>query len=334
MDIKDNSYIWFGISTLIIISMIYFADIGKFIESVRTAKLLPLIPALILGLAVFPTWSYVWYRVFKKSKINTPYRKSLNIFMAGNFMNSITPLGQAGGEPVMAYLLEDNSDASYEKSISSIFSADVINGTPVITFVVGGAAYLAFFESLNQAVLQGVYVALTATVLGGALMYLLWFESGKIEGAIIAALKKFNELTGRGESFVKSIEEKLQRLEETFADIGEDPVYLFKTAVVAHIGFLLQIFNFYFIMIALGFTPDLTPIYFIVVFSGLANFSPTPGGSGTFEAAMAGLTTVFLPVSFATGLTAGILFRLTTYWPGILLGYISLNSLNGKVMKD
>jgi uncharacterized protein (TIRG00374 family) len=329
---KDNKYFWFLISTAILGGLIYLTDVSKFIESIRTAKLQYLIPAFFFGVAVFPFWSYVWYRVFHKSGIEMPYRKAIRIFMAGNFMNSITPLGQAGGEPIMAYLVEQNSDASYEKALSSIFSADVMNAAPPITFILGGTLYLVLFGSLNEAIVQAVYMTILVTVLGAAVVYLLWFKSGTIEGAVFGLIKKISDKIERGKQLVDSLEEKLEKIEKSFKAIGDDPSYLLKTALVSHIGWLMQVFNFVLIMNALGYSPNFTPVYFVVVLAGLANFSPTPGGSGTYEAAMAGLVTIFFPgISFATGLTIGILFRVSTYWPGIVLGYLALNSLNGEV---
>ena len=329
---SGNKYLWFLVSTGILVGLIYLTDVEKFIQSIRSAKLVYLIPAFFFGVAVFPFWGYVWYRVFQKSGIRMSYRKAIRIFMAGNgFMNAITPLGQAGGEPVMAYLVEKNSDASYEKAISSIFSADIVNGTPPITFILGGTAFLIFFGSLNQFIVQAVYSVLLVTAVGGAIVYLLWFKSGTIEGAIFRLMEGISGKIGRGEELVVSLEEKLEKIEESFKAIGDDPMYLLKTSLVAHVGWLMQVFNFVLIMHSLGYTPDFTPVYFVVVFAGLANFSPTPGGSGTYEAAMAGLVTVFFPgISFATGLTIGI-FRLSTYWPGIVIGYFALNSLNGEV---
>jgi len=329
---RDNKYLWFLISTGILAGLIYFADAQKFVKSIRSAKLVFLIPALVLGLAVFPIWSYVWYRVFKKSNIDLTYRESIRIFMAGNFMNSVTPLGQAGGEPLMAFLVEQNTEASYERALSSIFSADIMNGMPPITFILGGTGFLLIFGSLNDIIVQTVYMVLLATAVGGTIAYLLWFESGTIEGKIQWILDKIVEKTGRGQEIVSSIEEKLEEVEESFKTIGNDPVYLLKTAIISHVGWLMQIFNFVLIAGSLGYFPDLTPVYFIVVISGLANFSPTPGGSGTFEAAMAGLITIFIPyIAAPEALTIAILFRISTYWPGILLGWLALNSLNGQV---
>lgn len=333
-NLKDNKYLWFTVSTAIMVVLIYFAEPQKFIESIQSAKLLPLIPALFFGLSVFLVWSFVWYRVFKACSIEMSYRKALRVFMAGNFMNAITPLGQAGGEPLMAYLLKENSGASYEKSLSSIFSADILNAIPPATFIIGGSIYLALFKSLNNFILQTLYMVLLITILGGILLYFLWFESGTIEQTILKLLQKISSTLGKGENLINSLEEKFATIEETFKSIGQNPVHLLETGIIAHLGFVLQILNFYFIMLALGIQSNFTPIYFIVPISALASFSPTPGGSGTYEAAMAGLITVFIPgTTFATGLTAAILFRLTTYWPGIPLGWLALNSLNGDARK-
>ncbi|QGA80149.1 lysylphosphatidylglycerol synthase transmembrane domain-containing protein [Candidatus Nanohalobium constans] len=331
---KDNKYLWFLISTGILAGLIYFSDPEKFLQSIRSADPLLLIPALGFGLAMFPAWSYVWYRVFQKSEIHMPYRKAVRIFMAGNFMNAITPLGQAGGEPLMAYLVEQNTDASYERALSSIFSADIMNGMPPITFILGGTGYLLLFGSLNTFIIQTVYMVLLVTAVGSIIAYLLWFESGTIEGSILKITRKISQKTGKGKELVKTLEEKLEKIEESFKAIGSDPKYLLKTSIISHAGWLMQVFNFVILMHALGYNPDFTPVYFVVVISGLANWSPTPGGSGTYEAAMATLVTIFFPqINFATGLTIGILFRLSTYWPGLILGWFALNSLNGEVEK-
>lgn len=333
MDSRIKKLLWFGVSTAIIVGLVYLADVEDFIRALQSTDLVLLAPAFIFGLAVFPAWAFTWYRVFRKAGIELGYFKSLEIFMAGTFMNSITPIGQFGGEPIMAYLVSRNSNGNYEESISSVFSADVINGIPMITFVLGGGIFQLFFGTLQSVVLQAVYAAFLAFGVGGIIVYLLWFESGTIEGAILGVVERFVNFTGLLEDKLEGLEERLEDVEETFRTIGRHPVYLFETALVAHIGFLFQVGCLYFIMLSLGYRVDFTSIYFVVVVSGLAGFAPTPGGSGAFEAVMAKLSErLFVDVSEAEGLVAAILFRLTTYWPGIVLGYIALNTLeNGDI---
>lgn len=333
MDSKIKKAIWFGIATAIIGGLIYFADVNKFIKALQSASLPLLIPAFATGMAVFLVFGYTWHRFLTKVGIDVNYFESLNLFLAGQFMNSITPLGQFGGEPFMAYIIQKNTDTSYEKAFSTVFSADIVNGIPMLTFVLGGALYLVLFSSINDVILQTVYAGVGLTALGGLIVYLLWFKAGVIESYILGVLRFFSNLTGLGESIVARAEKRLAKVQESFEAIGEDPRHLFETAVVAHLSFVLQVICLYFIMLSLGQDVNFTPLYFIISIAGLANFAPTPGGSGAYEATMAAVLTFFLNIQFPIAITVAILFRLTTYWPGLIIGYVSFLSVESEGYK-
>lgn len=326
----DSSKLWFGISTAVILVMIYLADVNRFISAIRSADTILLIPAYATGLMVFLVYGGVWHRFFSKMDLKLRFYDTMRMFMAGHFMNSITPLGQFGGEPFMAYIVNKNSDSSYEKAFSGVLSADLVNAVPGFTFLLGGVVYLLFLGSMKDVVMQLAFVGVASALAVGLIVYLLWFKSGTIESKILAILEKVTDLIGRGNHLVESAEERFERTEKAFRTVGEDPRHLFGTIMIAHIAFIMQTTCLYFILLAVGVpNPTFTSIYFVLILSELANFSPTPGGSGTFEAAMAGLITVFIGADFAVGLVAAIIFRTTTYWPGILIGYLSLNTLNG-----
>jgi len=333
MEARYKRILWFGVSTAIIAGMLYFANFNRVLDSLRMMELIYTVPAFVFGLSVFGVWSYTWYSFFQRMDLDISFYQSFKMFMAGNFLNSITPLGQFGGEPLMAYIISDNTESNFEKAFSTVFSADIINTVPIFTFVLGGAAYmLVFSTSVNHLVLQTVYMALLATVVGGIIVYLLWFRAGFIESRLVTFSQKAASLIGRGDSIVSRIEKSMERLEKSFETVGEDPKHLFKVGIIAHIGFVFQLFCLYFLLLAVGVESDFTPLYFVLALSSLANFTPTPGGSGTFEAAMAGFLTFFVTIDFASALTVAIIFRLTTYWPGLLIGYLSLNTLerNGR----
>lgn len=320
--------LWFGVSTLIIAVTILFADIERVIDSLRQAELVWFAPALVLGLSVFGVWSYTWWSFFRKMELNISYRKSLKMFMAGHFLNSVTPLGQFGGEPLMAYIISKNTGASYEKSFSTVFSADIVNAVPMFTFVIGGAAYLLIFGSqVNQLILQTVYMAVLTTIVGGTVVYLLWFKAGYIEDKLLKLLEYFERFIPRGDRVIRKVDRSLDKVQDAFETVGEDPLHLFRVAVVAHLGFLLQLFCLYFLLLAVGLEADFTPLYFVLTISSLANFTPTPGGSGTFEAAMAGLLNFFTGLPFPSAISVAVMFRLTTYWPGLFIGWIAMNTL-------
>lgn len=326
MDSRMKKALWFGVSTAIIAALIYFADISKFIEALRSADAKLLVPAFITGFSVLFVFGYTWHEFLGKIGVKLSYFESFKLFMAGQFLNSITPLGQFGGEPFMAYIIRRNTDASYEKAFSTVLSADIVNGIPMLTFILGGSLFLVLFQSVNDFIIQTVYASIFLTVLGGIIVYLLWFKAGVIEGYIIGLLGFFSNLIGRGGSWVKRAEKSLDRVQESFAVIGENPRHLFKVAVVAHTSFILQVICLYFIMASMGSHPDFTPLYFVIALSGLSNFAPTPGGSGAYEATMAGILTFFFSINFEVAVAVAIIFRLTTYWPGLIAGYLSFIS--------
>jgi uncharacterized protein (TIRG00374 family) len=327
MDGKQKNLLYFGVSTLIIILLIYFADADKFIESVRTARKFPLAAGILSGIVAFSILGYTWHRFLNKIDLKTSYLQSFRLFMAGQFMNSVTPLGQLGGEPVMAYIISDTEDTEYEKALSAVVSADIINTIPYITFMLGGAAYLILFDTINSTLAQTASITFVITIIGGLIAYTLWFRAYIIKKVIMSVAVKIAEISGRGDHLLEPLEERINHLKETFESIGEEPAHLASTAAVAHIFFLLQVIALYFVIASIGKTVPISSLYFVIAVSSLANFSPTPGGSGTYEAAMAGVLIAFTPFSFAQALTVSILYRIATYWNGLIIGYIALVSL-------
>ena len=327
MELK-NKYLWFGVSGLFLALLIYFSDTEKFLNAISNADPLLLAPALILGLSAFLVWGYVWHLFFRQMDIDISLYRTMEMFMAGNFLNSVTPLGQFGGEPFMAYIVSRNTGASYEKSFSFVASADIINAVPFITYLLAGAGYMFFFRTVNNIIAKGALLAISLAAVGGLLVYLLWFDEDIVEKYLFKALNKVQKVTGHGDKLSKEIKERISAVKKSFREAGESPKMLLKATAITHVNLVLQGTALYFILLSLSLTPEITAIYFTVLLSGLASFSPTPGGTGTFEAAFAGVLLLFYPVGFATALTAAILFRLSSYWPGLIIGYIAFVKLN------
>jgi len=185
--------------------------------------------------------------------VDVSYFESVRLFLASQFMNSITPLGQFGGEPFGLYNKKKTQVYPMRRRFQQFSPDDVVNGIPTLTFVLGGSLYLLLFSSVNDVILQTVYAGVGLTVLGGLIVYLLWFKAGVIEGYLLGVLSFFSELTGRGDSLVETAEKRLDRVQESFETIGENPRHLFeKTSVVAHLSFVFQVICLYFIMLSLG----------------------------------------------------------------------------------
>lgn len=53
-------------------------------------------------------------------------------YLAATFANYTTPFGQAGGEPFIAYVLSADTEASYEESLASVSTADLMHLLPFL----------------------------------------------------------------------------------------------------------------------------------------------------------------------------------------------------------
>lgn len=328
MEIDKKKWGWYGVTTLIFAVLIYFADVQKFFQALISSDLSDFSIAFGFGLTWYLFFGIIWHMFFKKMNIKTDFLKSMKLVMAGNFMNSVTPLGPFGGEPFMAYVVSENTDSTYEKAISCIVSADMVNTIPFITYSLAGILYFLIFRTVNDfifnlAVVTGVFI-----IFGAGLAYLLWFEEELLKNNIFRLLDRLESLIG-SEKYVKLLKEKITEIKDAFHTVGEDPKHLLKTTGVAHLSVIGQFLCLYFILLSQNIDPLIAPTYFTVVLAGFATVSPTPGGSGTFEAAFSGLLMLFYTLPLDTALAVAVLFRLTTYWPGIIIGYMALLNLKG-----
>jgi uncharacterized protein (TIRG00374 family) len=325
--IKNSKLLWFGLSTLILAGLIYTADPIKFLIALTQVKTLHMLIALAFGISIFAFYGLIWHNFFKKLDINDSLKDSYKLFMGGNFLNSVTPFGNIGGEPFMAYIVSKNTESEYERCLSGVVSADIVNLIPIFTYTTIGILYIVVFSAGNQLIRNALYATILATTALLLLSFLLFSRQKWPRKRISSILNHLETVKIKPES-IELLKNKLRFLKDNFEEAADDKTFLAKNAAIAHLIPLAQFLCLYFILSGLGVTPKIVAIYFTVMISGITYFSPTPGGSGAFEAAFTGLLIVFYPeISVSTSLAAAVLFRLTSYWPGLLAGYIALLDL-------
>ncbi|MFW6321298.1 MAG: lysylphosphatidylglycerol synthase transmembrane domain-containing protein, partial [Halohasta sp.] len=319
--------LWYVITGVLFAALLYFADIDEFVRAIRQVDRSLFAVAVAVGFSSLLVWAWVWHRFFGQMGISASPSQTVRMFLSGQFLNSITPLGQFGGEPVMAFVISETTDTDYENALACVVSSDFLNAAPFFTFTLGGVAYLAIFGGLSGFFVDIGLLAAALLAIGGVVAYLLWSRHRTLGGTVNGLLHRIEGLVGRAEGVFQSIRESVVEIEAAFERAGRDRWFLLSTGSVSHLAIVAQIVSLYFVFLALGLEPRIVPLYFIVTLSTLATLSPTPGGSGTYEAAFSTLMGLFYSVELATALTAAVLFRLTTYWPGLVVGYVSLLTL-------
>lgn len=330
---KSKNIFWLSMSTLIFIVLVWLADVEKMVRTLVQVDPIYMVLSCIAGFSIIIAWALNWFNFFKVSGINCSFSRTFQLFSAGQFLNSVTPLGQFGGQPFMAYLISKHSDTSYEKSLATVMSADILAIMPLSTFVILGYSYLTLTGTVSGELTKMSIIASSLLVFGIIMSYLGWYRPGSLEKTLLKAAEKTTGFIGKGSEFVEELEKRLENVEETFKTVGENPRAVTRSLAITHTAFLLKMTAFYGVMLSVGLEMSIFQIMLLIPLASVANFSPTPGGAGTFEAAMAGLIVLFVNVEFATALTAAILYRVATYWINIVVGYLTMSSLNYNISK-
>jgi len=249
---KFKNLFWFAIATAIFAALLLAADPSKIVSSIAQAKPLYILAAFVTGFMVINCWSLNWYVFFKSLDIDCSYFRTFHVFTAGQFFNNITPLGRFGGQPIMAYLTSKNSGSSYEKSLATVMSADLVTVIPMTLYITTGLAYLTLTKTVSQEVTAASLTLLGFLLTGIFIGFLAWFRPGTIEKYSLKITNKTTQKLGRGEKIHQKIVEKADEWEKTLQTIGKHPKTLLQSLIITGSAFLFRMATFYLILTSLG----------------------------------------------------------------------------------
>ena len=263
-------------------------------------------------------WGKAWQVVLREGGIQVPFRRLVVTYFAATFANYVTPLGQAGGEPFIAYVLSRDTGASYEDSLASVVTADLLNLVPFFTFAAGGLSWLVWRAELPAAT-QPLAVGLLGVALGvPALLAVGWRLRERLLAALSRAVAPIASRTDRVS--VAGVRARLQNLFAAFERIAQEPLALVEGLAFAYLGWLFFALPLYLAGLALDVPVDPLLILFIVPASTLAGLTPAPGGLVGIELALVGMLVALTPIGAATAFAIALVYRLSSYWFGLVVG--------------
>ena len=303
--------------------LIYLADTEKIIESIYQIDNSFIALGFLLGVFVLLFRSLVWFLFLNKLDLGLSIFETLRLFSAGEFMNNITPLGQAGGQPFMAYIISKNAGLNYEKSLTAVVSADVISGTPLVSFSLISVIYFLATGQASQIIYNAAIFATAGLLTILALLYAIEAKMNDI--------KKYSEMLFHKLKILDKWEDKIRQkargVEESLEFFLNDYQDLLKSLLFGHLAYLAEFTILTMFLVSVGFNENILYLFIIFPLANISKSAPTSGGSGVYEFAMAGIIDTISSISFSASLTAVFLYRLTTYWNAILVGYIALQGL-------
>lgn len=257
-------------------------------------------------------WGKAWQVVLGALDIHVPYRRLGVTYLAATFANYVTPLGQAGGEPFIAYVLSKDTGASYEDSLASVVTADLLNLLPFFNFAAVGLGFLLLQASLPEnaeTLAQGL--ALLAFGVPG-IAYVGWRYRGKVESGVLRLVAPITNHTDR--ITVEGVRRRIENFYASLERIADEPRSILYALVFSYTGWVFFALPLYFSGLALDLPLSLLMVLFIVPASTLAGLTPLPGGLAGVEAALVVLLVALAPISTSAALAAAIVYRFASYW--------------------
>lgn len=327
MTTRRNQLLWFTLATAILVGLIYVSDHSEFVAVLSRSDPMYVGIATASGCFTLLVWSVVWHRFFTLLEIPIRFRESMRLLLAGTFLNSVTPLGRFGGEPFVAHLIARRTDTTFQQALSSVSSSDISNALPFVTYGTLAVLYVALFGTVGNVVADVAVLVVLLVILSAVAVYLMWFGGATYVVELVGRLVRYDRGFGRWQPYVDSGRARGREVLIQMRKVGDHPREVFVTILVSHVAVLGHVGAVYFVLLAVDVEPNPRAIVFVVTLSAFLTFAPTPGGTGAFEAGFAGLVVAFFPVTAATATSVAILYRVGTYLPGVVLGYLSLLTL-------
>ncbi len=263
-------------------------------------------------------WARAWQVVLGVVGIPVAFRRLAVTYYAATFANYVTPLGQAGGEPFIAYVLSQDTEASYEDSLASVVTADLLNLFPFFSFAGIGFAALLYNASLPASV-RPLAIGLAGMAAGIPLLAVgTWrfrFQVGRFVLRLVGPLARRTRLFS-----IDSLRGRMRELNTSFERIAADPKALARALCYSYLGWVFFALPMYFAGLALGMNLSVLLVFFIVPASTLAGLVPSPGGLGGVEAALLVLLVAVAGLSQPTAFATALLYRVESYVFALVAG--------------
>ena len=289
---------------VVIVAIALYSDVPRMISALAHFRWAYL--PLILGFTLFNYfWRFVkWQYYLRRLKIVLDWRRSLLIFLSGLSM-AITP-GKVG-ELLKSYLLRSTTGVPISRTSPVIVAERLTDGIAMLGLAATGLVLYRF----------GWQIMLVLFVLG--ILGILLIQNRTLALTCLAMLErvpKMLRITAAIRAFYESSYVLLQWRPLLLA-IG--------IGVISWSGECVALYFVYTgLGIAASFDLFIKAVFILAVSSLIGSASGLPGGLGTADGSMIGLTRVLISPSATVGGAATLLIRLCTLWFGLALGVTAL----------
>lgn len=318
--------IGFAGAGIILLLLLWVVGIDSVVAQLNTAHL----PFIAVLLGFIPLWLVAWglclHTVLRA--LGTPISRahSVLVFVGATFANQVTPFGQAGGEPISAFLISEATDTEYENGLAAIASVDTLHFFPSIGIaVVGfGLFVLRGFAFGRNLLLAGLTVAVL--VAGFVLALALgWRFRYRLEVMFLSVLFPIIYHMSRVVPRVtppnrEDIERRVNGFFVSIGRIARNRRLLVLATTFSLAGWLTLAVCLWISLMSIGFTVPFIAMLVVLPVASIAGVFPVPGGLGGVETAFIVMIVSTTGVATAAATAAVVIYRGVTYWLPMLVG--------------
>ncbi|MFB6295354.1 MAG: YbhN family protein [Halobacteriales archaeon] len=308
----------FVVAGILLYLLGFVAGWDEIVDALRGARYRWLAVAGLSTLLGLVAWAKAWQVVIRVIGIEVPFRRLVVTYFAATFANYVTPFGQAGGEPFIAYVLSADTGASYEDSLASVVTADLLNLLPFFNFAALGLAVLLWRARLPDAVRPLAFGLTALAVAVPVLAYVGWNHRDGVEAGVLWVLSPFARHTKRFS--VTGVRERIDRFYAALEVLADEPRELLYALVFSYTGWVFFALPLYLSALAIDVWIDPLLVLFIVPASTIAGLTPTPGGTGGVEAVLVLLLGPLVGLAVPQATAIALLYRVASYWFAIVAG--------------
>lgn len=311
---------------LVLALMLWVVGIDGIVSQLQRAQ--PAVIAVLLGF--IPLWLTAWglclHTVLRAMGTPISRVQSIVVFTAATFANQVTPFGQAGGEPISAFLISETADTEYENGLAAIASVDTLHFFPSIGMgVVGIGLFVLRGLDFDQNLLLASFTVVALLTGFGLALTLGWRFRDRIEATVLSVLPPIARWIGRAVPRVETptradIEQRVDGFFASIARIASNRRLLIMAGLFSCAGWLTLAICLWISLASIGVTVPFVAMLVVLPVASIAGIFPLPGGIGGVETAFIVLVVSTTGVATTAATAAVVIYRGATYWLPMLVG--------------
>jgi len=299
--------------------LVWIVGIGDIIDALQRIQPLMLVVIGLNAVAWLLLWGMALRTVLGALGQPISVRMAALVFAGAVFSNKVTPFGQAGGEPVTAYLISRATDSEYETGLAAIASVDALHFVPSIGYAIAGLTFVAVGAvTLGRNLLFATAaVALLVLALPVA-AYLGWRYRYELEAVVVRMVTPILRWIGhvlprREPPSAAAIEQRIETFFKSIDRVAGSRTTLLEALGFSALGWLALCGSLWLSLYALGFTVSFGAILLVVPVGAMAGIAPLPGGLGLVDGVLAALVVTTTGVASGIALAAVLIHRGATF---------------------